>query len=62
MVTANDIKEVASGPEEGNICKLCNNAGGWEAAASSTSYFWKECDCVLLKKSENRLIHLEEVL
>lgn len=28
------------------VCKTCNGDGGWEAAAGSTSYFWKECpDC-----------------
>lgn len=27
-------------------CKTCRGEGGWEAAASSTNYFWKSCpDC-----------------
>lgn len=30
----------------GEKCKTCGGQGGWEAAASSTSYFWKACpDC-----------------
>lgn len=28
------------------LCTTCHGEGGWEAAASSTNYFWKECaDC-----------------
>lgn len=27
-------------------CETCHGEGGWEAAASSTNYLWKECpDC-----------------
>ncbi len=28
------------------LCSICHGEGGWEAAASSTNYFWKTCpDC-----------------
>lgn len=28
--------------QKGGACKTCNGEGGWESAASSTSYFWTE--------------------
>lgn len=37
---------IAAAEKEAKPCKTCNGEGGWEAAASSTSYFWKDCpDC-----------------
>lgn len=39
------LEEIITGLR-GDKCNTCNGAGGYEAAASSTSYFWKECpDC-----------------
>ena len=34
-------------------CPTCHGAGGWESAASSTSYFWKVCpDCKQVEESK----------
>jgi hypothetical protein len=34
-------------------CKTCNGEGGEEVAASSTSYFWRECpDCKKVEKAQ----------
>lgn len=36
-------------------CNTCNGEGGWEAAASSTNYFWKQCpDCDSALKGEKQ--------
>ena len=28
---------------DGHCCDVCDGAGGFESAASSTNYFWKTC-------------------
>lgn len=50
--TGNSPEEVIDSIDKATVkkCKTCNGEGGWEAAASSTSYFWKDCpDCASMK-------------
>lgn len=53
------LKAIAS--VKGDKCKTCNGEGGWEAAASSTSYFWKDCpDCAPPASEQKPVAYSEE--